>query len=58
MIANGSLSFLPFCSGRDIDGFVKSPKTLFSVIPAEVGIQERQGILDPGVRQGDGAEAS
>jgi len=36
-----------------IDELVKSPKTLFSVIPAEAGIQEIQGILDPGFRRGD-----
>jgi hypothetical protein len=39
-----------------IDGFVKNPKTLFSVIPAEAGIQEYQGLLDPGFRRGDGLE--
>jgi hypothetical protein len=27
---------------------------LFSVIPAKAGIQEKQGLLDPGVRRGDG----
>jgi hypothetical protein len=27
---------------------------LFSVIPAKAGIQEQQGLLDPGVRRGDG----
>jgi hypothetical protein len=32
---------------------VKSPKTLFSVIPAEAGIQEYRGLLDPGFRRGD-----
>jgi len=36
-----------------IDGFVKSPKTLFFVIPAKAGIQEYQGLLDPGFRRGD-----
>ena len=53
----------------DVDGLVKSQKTLFSVIPAEVprqardpelveraGIQEHQGLLDPGFRRGDGLE--
>jgi hypothetical protein len=33
---------------------VKSPKTPFSVIPAEAGIQEYQEVLDPGFRRGDG----
>jgi len=27
-----------------------------SVIPAEAGIQEKQGILDPGFRRGDDLE--
>jgi hypothetical protein len=36
------------------DGFVKSRKSAFSVIPAEAGIQEYQGLLDPGFRRGDG----
>jgi hypothetical protein len=40
----------------NVEGFVKSPKTLYSVIPAEAGIQERQGLLDPGFRRGDGLE--
>jgi hypothetical protein len=35
------------------DGFVKSQKTPFSVIPAKAGIQEQQGVLDPGFRRGD-----
>jgi hypothetical protein len=39
-----------------IDGFVKSQKTPFSVIPAKAGIQECQGLLDPGFRRGDGLE--
>ena len=38
-----------------IDGFVKSLKPLFCVIPAEAGIQENQGLLDPGLRRGDGS---
>jgi len=37
-----------------LDGFVKSPKTPFSVIPAKAGIQENQRLLDPGLRRGDG----
>jgi hypothetical protein len=32
----------------------KSRETAFSVIPAEAGIQEYQGVLDPGFRRGDG----
>jgi hypothetical protein len=36
------------------DELVKSPKTPFSVIPAEAGIQECQQLLDPGFRRGDG----
>jgi len=35
------------------DAFVKSPKALLFVIPAKAGIQEIQGILDPGFRRGD-----
>jgi hypothetical protein len=33
--------------------FVKSRKTPFFVIPAEVGIQSNQVLLDLGVRRGD-----
>ena len=33
---------------------VKSQKARFSVIPAKAGIQENQGLLDPGLRRGDG----
>ena len=33
---------------RIFDGFVKSQKTLFFVIPAEAGIQSFQDILDSG----------
>jgi hypothetical protein len=36
-----------FYTGANPDAFVKSPKTLFSVIPAEAGIQAFQGLLDP-----------
>jgi hypothetical protein len=36
------------------DAFVKSRKTPFSVIPAKAGIQEKQALLDPGFRRGDG----
>jgi hypothetical protein len=35
------------------DGFVKSPITEVSVIPAKAGIQLFQNILDPGFRRGD-----
>ena len=40
-------------SALNIDGLVKSQKTPFFVIPAEAGIQEYQGLLDPGFRRGD-----
>jgi hypothetical protein len=33
---------------------VKSRKAPFDVIPAEAGIQEKQALLDPGFRRGDG----
>jgi hypothetical protein len=33
---------------------VKSQKTASPVIPAKAGIQEQQGLLDPGFRRGDG----
>jgi len=36
----------------------RSPKTPFSVIPADAGIQEYQEVLDPGFRRGDGLENS
>jgi hypothetical protein len=36
------------------DAFVKIRKTPFSVIPAKAGIQEKQALLDPGFRRGDG----
>jgi uncharacterized protein (UPF0264 family) len=29
---------------------------IFSVIPAKAGIQEKQAILDPGFRRGDGLD--
>jgi hypothetical protein len=38
-----------------IDGLVKIQKVPFSVIPAKAGIQEKQGLLDPGLRRGDGS---
>jgi hypothetical protein len=37
-----------------INAFVKSPITSFLVIPAKAGIQEKQALLDPGFRWGDG----
>ena len=37
-----------------LDAFVKSPITSFLVIPAKAGIQEKQALLDPGFRRGDG----
>ena len=39
------------------DAFAKTRKLSFSVIPAEAGIQEHRGVLDPGFRRGDGREA-
>jgi hypothetical protein len=44
-----------FCH-LNFDAFVKSPKTLFSVIPAEAGIQSLQGVLDSRLRGSDGLE--
>jgi len=38
------------------DGPVRSPKSPFSVIPAKAGIQEKQALLDPGFRRGDGID--
>jgi hypothetical protein len=38
----------------NFDDLVKSQKTAFPVIPAKAGIQEKQGLLDPGFRRGDG----
>jgi hypothetical protein len=35
-----------------LDGFVKSRKTPFFVIPAKAGIQEKQALLDPGACPG------
>jgi len=35
------------------DGFVKSPKTPFSVIPVKTGIQEIQEVLDSRLRGSD-----
>jgi len=37
--------------------FVKSQKMTFPVIPAKAGIQEKQTLLDPGFRRGDGFDA-
>jgi hypothetical protein len=37
-----------------LDGFAKSQKMRFYVIPAKAGIQEQQLLLDPGFRRGDG----
>jgi hypothetical protein len=36
------------------DGLVKSQKMASPVIPAKAGIQEKQALLDPGFRRGDG----
>jgi hypothetical protein len=38
----------------NIDGLVKSPKTVFFVIPAKAGIQWLQQLVDSGVRRSDG----
>jgi hypothetical protein len=40
----------------NVDGLVKTRESSFSVVPAKAGIQEYQGLLDPGVRRGDGLE--
>jgi hypothetical protein len=37
----------------NFDGFVKSPKTPFSVIPVKTGIQEIQELLDSRLRGSD-----
>jgi len=37
-----------------VDAFVKSRKMTSPVIPAKAGIQEKQALLDPGFRRGDG----
>jgi hypothetical protein len=37
----------------NFDELVKSPKTLFSVIPAEAGIQSLKGFLDSRLRGSD-----
>jgi len=36
------------------DELVKSQKIASPVIPAKAGIQEKQALLDPGFRRGDG----
>jgi len=40
----------------NFDELVRSQKKHFSVIPAKAGIQDFQGLLDPGFRRGDGLE--
>ena len=50
----GFIHPLPFFVFSNFDGFVKSPKTPFFVIPAEAGIQCFEALLDPGFRRGDG----
>ena len=37
-----------------LDELVKSQKMASPVIPAKAGIQEKQALLDPGFRRGDG----
>jgi hypothetical protein len=39
----------------NLDELVKSPKSLFSVIPAQAGIQSFQGLLDSRLRGSDGS---
>jgi hypothetical protein len=51
-----NLNSTPVLSIDRNDGLVKSQETPFSVIPAEAGIQEYRGLLDPGFRRGDGLE--
>jgi len=48
-------AFETFYEAIKFDTFVKSQKVPFSVIPAKAGIQEKQGLLDPGFRRGDGS---
>jgi len=43
-------------SDTNFDELVRSQKKHFSVIPAKAGIQDFQGLLDPGFRRGDGLE--
>jgi hypothetical protein len=44
---------LTFYERINIDGFVKSPKTPFPVIPAKAGIQSFQALLDSRLRGSD-----
>jgi hypothetical protein len=50
-------SFSPVLSAETrrpkIDELVKSGQIIFTVIPAEAGIQPFRAVLDPGVRRGD-----
>jgi hypothetical protein len=46
----------PFCESVNFDGFVKSPKIPFSVIPEKAGIQSFQAVanhLDSGFHRSD-----
>jgi hypothetical protein len=47
-------ALMHFVSVLNIDAFVRSPKTLFSVIPAEAGIHSLRGLLDSRLRGSDG----
>jgi hypothetical protein len=47
---------LTFYEFVKIDDLIKSQKRTFSVISAKAGIQEKQGLLDPGLRRGDDSE--
>jgi hypothetical protein len=40
----------------NFEGRVKNQKKPFSVIPVKTGIQEKQAVLDPGFRRGDGSD--
>jgi len=57
VVANGNfLSDLKIFSKFNIDGFVKSQESQFSVIPAKAGIQSFQPVtesLDSGFQRGD-----
>ena len=44
---------MPIQFETKVDGFVKSQKLAFPVIPAKAGIQLFQVVLDPGFRRND-----
>ncbi|GEM_PF-2102391 len=41
-------------AANNSEGRLKSQRVGYSVIPAKAGIQEKQTLLDPGFRRGDG----